>query len=593
MLAAVLLAGVVVGATGAADNWPTYLHGPGHTAASTETAISPENAARLRKLWAFQTHGGVAASPTVSGGVVYVGSWDGYEYALNAATGRLKWKTYLGVTNGGPTCEPRSLGVTSSATVQNGVVYVGGGDAYWYALSASTGAVLWRVATGDNSASGGHYNWASPLIYAGFAYIGIASLGDCPIVQGQLLRVDLRTRKVVATFDVVPAGHVGGGIWTSPTIDPATNTVYVTTGSQGRASQPYSQAFVALNAKTLAVEGSWHVPRDQRVRDGDWGTTPTLISGGLVVAANKNGVFYAFRGANVSAGPVWERRVSNGGSCPECGAGAVVSSAAFGGGRLYLAGEKTNIAGLAYDGSVSAVNPANGRFLWRTGTQWPVIPALAYVNGLVLAGAGSNLDVLAAATGKLLFGYATAGSIYSPPSVAGGRIYVGSQDGRVYALAVGTAPPPPNTVRVNAGGESYTDSRGDSWSADCCYTGGRTFSTTTPIAGTKDAALYQSQHWGSAPFSYTFSGLAKGAYRVTLGFAEIAGLGPGAREFNVAINGVRVLANFDVAAEVGEDVALNKSFVVRISGGRITVSFSLGAANNPIISAIQIVPVRR
>ena len=592
MLAAVLVAGVVA-ATGTADNWTTYLHGPGHGSASTETTISPGNAARLRKLWALQTHGGVAASPTVSGGIVYVGSWDGYEYALNAATGALKWKTYLGVTNGRPSCEPRRLGVTSSATVQNGVVYVGGGDAYWYALSASTGAVLWRVATGDNSASGGHYNWSSPLIYGGFAWIGIASLGDCPIVQGQLLRVDLRTRKVVATFDVVPAGQVGGGIWTSPTIDTTTNTVYVTTGSQGRTSQPYSQAFVALNAKTLAVKGSWHVPRAQRVRDGDWGTTPTLISGGLVVAANKNGVFYAFRRSDVSAGPVWERRVSNGGSCPECGAGAVVSSAAFGSGRLYLAGEKTNIAGVAYDGSVSAVNPANGRFLWRTGTQWPVIPALAYVNGLVLAGVGSNLDVLAAATGKLVFGYSTAGLIFSPPSVAGGRIYVGSQDGRVYALGVGSSAPPPNTVRVNAGGESYTDAGGKIWSADCCYSGGRTFSTTKPIAGTDDAPLYQSQHWGSAPFSYTFSGLADGAYRVTLGFAEIAGLAPGAREFNVAINGVRVLANLDVAAAVGEDTALNKSFVVRVSGGRITVSFSLGAANNPIISAIQIVPVRR
>ena len=64
---------------------------------------------------------------------------------------------------------------------------------------------------------------------------------------------------MVATFDVVPAGQVGGGIWTSPTIDTTTNTVYVTTGSQGRTSQPYPQAFVALNAKTLAVKGSWHV----------------------------------------------------------------------------------------------------------------------------------------------------------------------------------------------------------------------------------------------------------------------------------------------------------------------------------------------
>ena len=35
----------------------------------------------------------------------------------------------------------------------NGVVYVGGGDSDWYALDASTGAVLWDVNTGDNSAT--------------------------------------------------------------------------------------------------------------------------------------------------------------------------------------------------------------------------------------------------------------------------------------------------------------------------------------------------------------------------------------------------------------------------------------------------------
>src|SRR6185437_2914135 len=101
------------------------------------------------------------------------------------------------------------IGVTSSATVQNGVVYVGGGDANWYALDATTGAVLWKVFTGDNSATGGHYNWASPLIYNGFGYIGIASNCDLPLVQGQILQVNLSTHAIVNTFNVVNANQVG------------------------------------------------------------------------------------------------------------------------------------------------------------------------------------------------------------------------------------------------------------------------------------------------------------------------------------------------------------------------------------------------
>ena len=80
--------------------------------------------------------------------VVYVGSWDGYEYALNAATGTLMWKVFLGTTPVGSSCYmpgESNIGVYSTAAVQNGVVYVGGGDAYFYALDAVSGAVLWKI----------------------------------------------------------------------------------------------------------------------------------------------------------------------------------------------------------------------------------------------------------------------------------------------------------------------------------------------------------------------------------------------------------------------------------------------------------------
>ena len=173
------------------QDWPTYLHDPQRTSASGETSLSPANVANLNKKWSFKTGGVIASSATIAGGTLYIASWDGYEYALDPMSGVMKWKTYLGVTNANPICVPPSLGVSSAAAVQNGVVYLGGGDSYWYALDATTGTVLWRVFTGDNSAASGHYNWSSPLLYNGFAYIGVASLGDCPLVQGQLLQVSL------------------------------------------------------------------------------------------------------------------------------------------------------------------------------------------------------------------------------------------------------------------------------------------------------------------------------------------------------------------------------------------------------------------
>ncbi len=164
-------------AAASVTDWPMYLHDGSLSAASTETILGSADAPNLRPAWTFKTGGMIAASATVVAGVAYVGSWDGYEYALNATTGAQIWKTYLGITTA-PACSPPSLGVSSIPTVTGGVVYLGGGDSNWYALDASTGAVLWTVPTGDNSATGGHYNWSSPLIVGNSAYIGIASLGD-------------------------------------------------------------------------------------------------------------------------------------------------------------------------------------------------------------------------------------------------------------------------------------------------------------------------------------------------------------------------------------------------------------------------------
>jgi outer membrane protein assembly factor BamB len=425
------------------EDWPTYLHDAARSAASDEALLSPSNVSQLKLLWAIHTAGPIAASAAVVAGTVYVGSWDGYEYALNADTGAIKWRTYLGQTDARSGCSPPRAGVTSSATVQNGVVYVGGGDAYWYALDASTGAVLWRVYTGDNGASSGHYNWSSPLIFGGDAYIGIASYSDCPTVQGRLLQVSLASHQVVNALDIVPSGHSGGGLWTSPALDAATNTLFLSTGN-GNPAYPLAQAVIAVDATRLAVRSSWVLPASQAVTDSDWGTTPLLYTdaGGTpwVAAANKNGTLYAFHRASVGAGPVWQRPLAIGGECPECGQG-VVSSGTQGRGHIYVAGGHTTLGGSTVNGSVRALDPANGAVLWQHATAGPVIGALAYVNGLVFDGSGNEIEALDASTGARLFTYTVAGQLYAPPAVSNGVVFEGSMSGTIYALSLdGVAP---------------------------------------------------------------------------------------------------------------------------------------------------------
>ncbi len=423
------------------DDWPTYLHDIQRTSASGEVLLSPSNAGQLTRVWRFKTGGGIAASPIVANNTVYIGSWDGYEYALDALTGYLKWRTYLGKTTGN--CVPPVIGITSSATVEHNVVYVGGGDSYWYALDAYTGNVLWRVFTGDNSPDKGFYNWSSPLIYKDNAYIGVASNCDNPLVTGKLLKVSLSTHQVVGSTNFVNEKEVGGGIWTSPTLDVATNTIYVTTGTQNQIWQTLSQAIVALDATTMQITSSWQIPLSQSGGDYDWGNSAVLLTDAhgrkLVAATNKNGFTYAFDRANLSAGPLWEEQTGIGGECPPCGEGSV-SSGAFGRGTLYMAGGHSTIRGMGYPGAVRAIDPATGKYLWEHGVPYPIVPALVYANGLIIDGEGSTMEVLDAATGTRLYSYETGDGIYGPASVSRGMIYMGSLDGYLYAFGLRSGP---------------------------------------------------------------------------------------------------------------------------------------------------------
>lgn len=479
-------------AVAATGDWPTYLHDNYRQSANLdETSISASSAPSLNFAWTFKTNGIIASSATIVNNIVYVGSWDGYEYALNATNGSQIWKTFLG-TSTDTNCNPPTLGVTSSATVQNGIVYVGGGDSNWYALDASTGAVLWKIFTGDNSTTGGHYNWASPLIYNGFAYIGIASNCDLPLVQGQLIQVNLTTHAVVNTFNVVNANQVGGGIWTSPAIDPTSNTIYVSTGTIS-GNEPYAQAILAIDATTMQLKDSWQLPAAQALGDADFGTTPivfpTSSNQTFVSAINKNGIIYALNTKSLAAGPVWQRTVSVGGACPQCGEGSI-SSGAFAEGKVFAAAGLTTIGGKNFNGSINAFDPATGNLLWQTGLPQSPLAAIAYANGVVVVGAGSQIQAFAASNGTRLISIPLDSIIYGAPSVSNGTLYTGTINGTLYALKILPGAPQPNQRIGGMNLSSYCGSLGQS--TNLTLTNGQWYcgNSSTPINMT-NACLWE------------------------------------------------------------------------------------------------------
>jgi outer membrane protein assembly factor BamB len=428
-------------ASATSDDWPTPMHDLSRTNASSDTTISPATAGSLKPLWTFNVGSVIVPAPIVTGGVAYFSAWNGYEYAVNAKTGVVLWKTFMGTIAANPICIPPQAGPSTPSVLVNGTILTGGADGYFYALNAQTGAVEWKVWTWGSNPPGfydGHFNYSPALVVGNYAYIGVASLGDCPLIQGDMLKVDLTTHQVVQTLDFVPTGFVGGGTWTEPAYDPTNGLIYVSTATQNQPNELFAQALAAIDPTTMQIVNVWTLPVAESIGDSDFGTTPTLYTANgvpMLASINKNGIDYGMNRDNLSAGPLWMQYIALGGPCPTCDDGSV-SSQAYGGGDLFAAGGRGAINGVISSGTVRALNPATGAFIWQRVAPGDVIGALAYDNGMLLVPAGTIFEVLSAKTGARLYSYDTGSLIYAGVSAADGKFFVSNTAGEMIAFGL-------------------------------------------------------------------------------------------------------------------------------------------------------------
>lgn len=436
------------GNAASSSDWSTYLFNKARAGYNHyEKTITASNAASLKLHWSLTAGGSISSQPVVASGTIYWGSWDGFEHATNLSGGTV-WSANLGKTSDS-SCSPQTAGVASTATVATFVinnvatpiVFVGGGNAYFYALNANTGAVIWKTSLGSSPS---HFIWDSPLVYNGSVYIGVSSFGDCPLVQGQLFQLNAKTGAIQHTFNVVPTGCSGGGVWGSPTVDTAANTLYIATGNgtSCSSSEPYGEAVVELHTADLSLVGSWQIPANQMVTDGDFGSTPTLFTGNgvnMVGVASKNGIYYALKRDALGSGPVWQLQVAAGGDCPQCGSGSI-SPSAWDGKHLFVAGGNTTINGTSYKGSLRELSPATGKILWQTGfSSGAVLAAVTAIPGVAFVTQSGNLQVIATASGQVLktLSDTSSGSLYyGAASVSNGVVYVGNMDGNFFAYGL-------------------------------------------------------------------------------------------------------------------------------------------------------------
>jgi polyvinyl alcohol dehydrogenase (cytochrome) len=399
-------------------NWGGYLKGPAHSSKNAAaTAISPAKVPGLTRAWTWKPAGptmpgqpsGLLASPTVVAGRIYIGANTGVFYALDEATGHVIWHRFLGFV---PTLTCGHLGIVATATVAKDpvtkvrTVYVAGGNGYLYALNAATGKVTWRsvIAIPSKSVSD-YYDWSSPTLAHNRIYVGVTSNCDRPLVAGGLKEYNQATGNLVAFYRTYPGHTTAPSIWSSAAVNAAAGTVFVTTGNGPGGD---SVSIVRLAAKGLARQDAWKVPAGQHGSDSDFGGSPTLFSAQLagvptamVGACNKNGTYYAWRQGDLQAGPVWQQTVGAlYTSGPQCDAAAV-----WDGTNLFVAGNQTIINGQTFAGSVRMVDPATGAYIWQRGL------AAAPIGTPTLDGAGVLAVTEYAKTGQLVLIKAATGSV--------------------------------------------------------------------------------------------------------------------------------------------------------------------------------------
>jgi hypothetical protein len=145
------------------------------------------------------------------------------------------------------------------------------------------------------------------------------------------------------------------------------------------------------------------------------------------------------------------------------------------------------------------------------------------------------------------------------------------------------------TIRINCNGTTgYTASDGSVWSPDQYFIGGGNHWTSQTILKTNDVQLYRaSRHSIYTDFAYDIP-VTNGTYSVKLKFSENHFWGPGYRIFHVDANGVRVLANFDIAAAAGgARTAVDRQFNASVTNGRLRLDF-IGVKERGMVSGIEV-----
>lgn len=480
------------------------------------TSLNPANVGSLGLKWTFTDHGDVSATPTVADGAVYFPDFGGYLNAVNAKNGRAIWERPISAYDG----QPGQVSRNSPLILKNELVL---GDnaasaqsqgAHLFAVNRKNGNLIWSTEVDTNPAA---IITSNPVAVGNEIVVGVASNEEadaespsypCCSFRGAVVAVNAKTGHMLWKTYTVPSntgsngdsntpcassnpaagcGYTGGGVWSTPTVDEATNQIFVGTGNNYTAPDAavacanaalnadpptsdagctapddYFDSVLALNLQTGAIEwgqkvegwDAWNVACAVGEAPGaTWcpspaspdfdfgGSSPNLftIQGPngpetLVGDGQKSGIYWAFNATNGAV--VWDTLVGPGTSL-----GGMEWGSAYDGSRIYVAeGDPFGIPYTLADGqstsggSWAALDPQTGAIEWQTGTPndagalGPVSSAGGVVFAASMDPSASDPDMFAldGSTGQILWSFGAGSSVNAGPAIVGGSLYWGS-----------------------------------------------------------------------------------------------------------------------------------------------------------------------
>ena len=348
--------------------------------ASSTSGIAAFDANSGRQLWSFSGSQGYTlySAPTISGTSVYVGTaWKGGAiYALDLATGNLKWSRDFGSTfsiYGG--AMPTASGIVAIGLSDATLTPCSHGAAV--GLDPGGGATLWEHDTAQTGSGAGVWNT-----------LGVNADGSLLVPTGNPCNYDPNTE--------------GDSILD---LDPQSGT----------------ERWKFTNSSALALDLTVDA-------DLDFGATP-VAANGTVLVPSKDGILF---GINAASGALqWQTQIAYASSDPT--RGGSISGPAWDGKTLYVGGGDV----LAADGSgyLNALSPS-GTILWKITSPAPVTSPPSVSNDLVFAGIGTSMVAASSANGAVAWSAPTGGIVFGGAAIANNRLYFTSEDGtlRCYQL---------------------------------------------------------------------------------------------------------------------------------------------------------------